>query len=97
VAVLAHPLQYGFPKSDLEKFVKAAAEAGVTGLEIYYTGYTENDRNKLFDLAEKHSLLPTGGSDFHGDNKPGIQLGSGDGALSVPAYMLAMLAMSQYR
>lgn len=97
VAVLAHPLQYGFDRAKLEKLIQDAAAAGVTGMEIYYTGYTQADMNKLFDLAEKYTLLPTGGSDFHGDNKPGVQIGTGDGNLAVPAYMLAMLAMSQYQ
>lgn len=97
VAVLAHPLQYGYGKAELEALVKTAAEANVTGMEILYTGYTQGDIQKLYDLAEKYTLLPTGGSDFHGDNKPGVQLGSGDGKLAVPAYMLAMLAMSQYQ
>lgn len=97
VAVLAHPLQYGYGKAELEALVKTAVEAKVTGMEILYTGYTQGDIQKLYDLAEKYTLLPTGGSDFHGDNKPGVQLGSGDGKLAVPAYMLAMLAMSQYQ
>lgn len=97
VAVLAHPLQYGYGKAELEDLVKTAAEAKVTGMEILYTGYTQGDIQKLYDLAEKYTLLPTGGSDFHGENKPGVQLGSGDGKLAVPAYMLAMLAMSQYQ
>ena len=97
VAVLAHPLGYGFDRAALEGLVRDAAAAGFTGMEIYYTGYTQSDVNRLFDLAEKYTLLPTGGSDFHGENKPGVQLGSGDGKLSVPAYMLYMLAKSQYQ
>ncbi len=97
VAVLAHPLQYGLGRTDLEALVRTAAQAGFTGMEILYSGYTQGDINKLYDLAEKYTLLPTGGSDFHGENKPEIQLGSGDGTLKVPAYMLAMLAMSQYQ
>ena len=97
VAVLAHPLQYGFGKNELDTLVKTAAQCGFSGMEIYYTGYTQGDQKKLFDLAEKYTLLPTGGSDFHGDNKPGVQLGTGDGNLSVPAYFLIMLAQSQYQ
>jgi predicted metal-dependent phosphoesterase TrpH len=96
VAVLAHPLQYGFDKKSLETLVQAASKAGFSGMEVYYTGYTQGDMQKLFDLAEKYTLLPTGGSDFHGDTKPGVQLGSGDGKLAVPAYFLIMLARSQY-
>lgn len=97
VSVLAHPLKYGFTRSALDDLAKAAVQAGVTGIEVLYSGYTKADVNKLYDLAEKYTLLPTGGSDFHGKNKPEIQLGSGDGNLAIPAYMLAMLAMSQYR
>lgn len=96
VAVLAHPLQYGFDRAGLERLVKTAAENKFTGIEIYYTGYTQSDMEKLFTLAEKYTLLPTGGSDFHGENKPGVQLGSGDGNLKIPAYFLIMLARSQF-
>lgn len=96
VAVLAHPLQYGFDKANLDKLAKAAHDAGFSGMEIYYTGYTQKDIEKLFDLAEKYTLLPTGGSDFHGDTKPGVSIGTGDGKLVVPAYFLIMLARSQY-
>ena len=92
VCVLAHPLQYGFDRQKLDGLVKTAAQLGFKGIEIYYSGYTENDIKKLFDLAEKYGLLPTGGSDFHGENKPDISLGG----VTVPAYMLLMLAKSQY-
>lgn len=96
VSVLAHPLQYGFDKANLDKLVKTAHDAGFSGMEIYYSGYTQKDIEKLFDLAEKYTLLPTGGSDFHGDNKPGINIGTGNGKLAVPAYFLIMLARSQF-
>lgn len=96
VAVLAHPLQYGFDRGALDTLAKTAQQAGFSGIEIYYTGYTQKDVEKLFDLAEKYALLPTGGSDFHGDNKPGVSIGTGDGKLVVPAYFLIMLARSQW-
>ena len=93
LAVLAHPLQYGYSSADLDTLVKDAADAEFSGIEIHYTGYTDKDRDKLYSLAEKYSLLPTGGSDYHGDNKPNNFLGEPP----VPAYMLAMLAASQYK
>jgi len=92
-AVLAHPLQYGFPKTELDAFVKTAADLKVSGMEILYPGYSQKDISKLYDLAEKNLLLPTGGSDFHGDSKPDNPLGEPP----VPAYMLLMLASSQYQ
>ena len=97
VAVLAHPLQYGYNREQLDTLVRTAAQLGFKGMEIFYSGYTRADQDKLFDLAEKYSLLPTGGSDFHGTPKPEIQLGTGmNGDLAVPAYVLIMLAKSQF-
>lgn len=96
VAVLAHPLQYKYDRSKLEALVKDASMAGFKGMEIFYPGYDRADQERLFDLAEKYSLLPTGGSDFHGTSKPDIQLGTGTGDLTVPAYVLIMLAKSQF-
>ena len=58
VAVLAHPLQYGFSRSELEALVRAAVDAKFSGMEILYTGYTQADQNKLYDLSEKYLLLP---------------------------------------
>ena len=91
--VLANPLQYDFTRDRLDALVKAARDAGFGGIEVLYSGYTAGDQKKLYDLAEKYLLLPTGGSDFHGENKPEIQLGEPP----VPAYMLMMLAQSQFR
>ena len=74
-AVLAHPLQYKFSRSDTEKMVALAKTHGCAGIEVYYTGYGERDTSFLLNLAEKYGLIPTGGSDFHGDNKPDISIG----------------------
>lgn len=75
VPVLAHPLQYGFAPEKLEQFVAEFAEIANGGMEIYYTGYTQSQRQQLALLAEKYRLFVTGGSDFHGDNKMHIHLG----------------------
>lgn len=84
VAVLAHPLQYGYSQADLRRLVADAAGLGVGGMEIYYTGYTREQREMLSALAEEFRLFATGGSDFHGANKPQIVLG----ALEVPPQCL---------
>ena len=42
----------------------------------------------MFRLAEKYSLLPSGGSDFHGKTKPGLDLAVGYGKLFVPEEFL---------
>ncbi len=91
VPVLAHPLQYGYPLAQLEEFVAYGANCGARGLEVYYTGYDREQRALLKDLGRRNGLIDTGGSDFHGDRKPHIQLGTGDGALRVPEEVAAQL------
>ncbi len=75
VPVLAHPMQYGFHPEKLEQLVAEFAGIAMGGMEIYYTGDTLIQRQQLFDLAQKYRLFVTGGSDFHGENKPHIRLG----------------------
>ena len=85
-AVLAHPLKYrGMAVEDL---VAHCARAGIAGLECYYTGYSPAETERLLALAKAHGLIPTGGSDFHGDHKPAIRLGVGTGTLRVPETVL---------
>lgn len=79
--VLAHPLQYGCSGPELRALTERIAAVGIAGMEIYYTGYGREQRRELFALAQEFGLLVTGGSDFHGSNKPEIRLG----ALEVPA------------
>jgi len=60
--VLAHP----FTASEPETMVVELKAAGLVGIEAYYNGYNRDTIDKLLALASKHSLIPTGGSDFHG-------------------------------
>lgn len=83
VAVLAHPLQYGFDPATLEEFVQGAAELGVDGLEVWYSGYTGEESRLLMALGRARGMIFTGGSDFHGTRKPNIHLGFGKGGLCV--------------
>ena len=61
---------------------------GMQGLEVYYTTHTEENVTNLRRLAKLNNLLPTGGSDFHGDNKPKIAIGKGFGNLRIPKSIL---------
>ncbi|MBD3367442.1 MAG: PHP domain-containing protein, partial [Candidatus Eisenbacteria bacterium] len=102
VSSMAHPGAYNavFPKTgelvdpSVDEAVAVCAEAGVRGLEVYYT-YDKNrpyyDREPLISkaelaeliehyrgLCERHGLVPTGGTDFHGTSKPQIAIGEID-------------------
>jgi 3',5'-nucleoside bisphosphate phosphatase len=85
VAVLAHPLQLrAKDDTELDAMVQSLACAGLQGMECYYRNHTEEDTRKFLALAKKYGLFATGGSDFHGTNRPHISLGTGEGNLRVP-------------
>lgn len=90
VPVLAHPFQYQRDDAGLRELIEYCMEQGLKGMECRYSGYTPEQSGYLEALAEEYGLVKTGGSDFHGGNKPQIALGSGiDGGLSVPYEWLA--------
>ena len=77
VPVLAHPLLYSLTKQQLESLVRELKEAGLKGLEAVYVLNIGSDEVHMRSLAQKYGLLVTGGSDFHGESKPDISLGTG--------------------
>lgn len=92
VAVLAHPLSLKVGDADLTSTVAELADAGFTGLEAIYGRYSPEERAGLTDLARRHGLVVTGGSDHHGTYKPDLTVGTGRGDLSVPDETVAALA-----
>jgi 3',5'-nucleoside bisphosphate phosphatase len=76
-AVVAHPIQMKLQGMDLRNKIKELAEMGLDGLEVVHPDHKPEDQKRFTELAEEFELLTTGGSDFHGDHKPGVQLGQG--------------------
>jgi predicted metal-dependent phosphoesterase TrpH len=62
--VLAHPLTIPEP----EELIKKLKEVGLIGLEAYYNGFPPEFVNRVLELANRHDLIATGGSDYHGFN-----------------------------
>ena len=91
VPVLAHPLQYKMSDDQLCELLTSLCGYGLSGIEVYYSGYKPADTAYLSRLAEKFGLLPSGGSDFHGSRKKGLDLGTGYGHLYVPNTLLPPL------
>lgn len=85
---LAHPMQYKLGDSKLYQLVSAMKSWGMEGIEVYHSSHNSLDIRKLSDLARQLSLLPTGGSDFHGSNKPKIAIGVGRGNLQIDESLL---------
>lgn len=83
VPVLAHPF-LNLKEDRLIKLLPLAAEKGLVGMECYYPLYDKATTEKSLLLSNRFHLLPSGGSDFHGGNKPDISLGIGKGNLQIP-------------
>jgi hypothetical protein len=85
VAVLAHPYLNDWVDLDsFESFLLTLKEMGLDGVEAVYPEHPEATTTRYCQLASKHDLLITGGTDFHGAITPGIQMGVGDGSFHVP-------------
>lgn len=90
VAVLAHPF-LNLEEEALRRFLPKAVNAGLDGMEVLYPLFDGQQSSILAAMAAESGLLPSGGSDFHGANKPHIQLGIGQGDLRIPeCYQLAL-------
>lgn len=75
LSFIAHPFLYGFSQNDIEQMIIDFKKLGIDGIEALHSTHTIEQEETLVGLAKKHNLLITGGSDFHGDNKPNIDLG----------------------
>lgn len=89
--VIAHPSTLGLSYSELQKYLTEMAELGLVGVESYYSRYSSQERNELASIAKSLDLVPTGGSDYHGSYKVGLNIGTGEGDLKVPDSVLAQL------
>lgn len=94
VAVWAHPFLNLKTESAVREFLPEACQAGLQGMEVFYPKFDENQTALALQLVKEFGLQPSGGSDFHGENKPDIQLGSGKGSLFLPITLLEGLKSS---
>lgn len=86
VAVLAHPILLGMEDKKIEELIVVLKSYGLKGIEAYYTEHSDEYTSFLLNLAKRHDLIVTGGSDFHGSVKKSIEIGVGYGNLEVPLY-----------
>lgn len=92
VPVLAHPHTLGLHRAELMADVLTRLRsAGLVGLEAMYSAYRLHERYGYADLARRFGLVPSGGSDYHGTYKEGLDLGVGYGDLHVPESTLEEL------
>lgn len=89
VAVWAHPVyrernEHAWARRIMKRF----SPLGLDAVEGYYSLFGPGETELVTRLAETYNLALSGGSDYHGDNTPGIRIGSGAGGLHVPESLL---------
>ncbi len=88
--VLAHPIRLGYRDVEAEEeFIGGLRAAGLGGIEVFHSDHRPADMERYAGIARKYNLAVSGGSDFHGDVKPQIALGTGhNGNLNIPKSVL---------
>ncbi len=90
VAVLAHPW-LNLSGEELPVFLEQAVKQGLDGMETHYPLFDREQTLAAMELAKRFGLCQSGGSDYHGGNKPHIRMGTGKGSLRVEKSLLAAL------
>lgn len=88
IAVIAHPHLYKFDPDSFNTFIKDMTAHGLDGIESIYPKYSDAETVQLFELCFTYNLISTGGSDFHGTNKPNLDIGNGYGQTCIPDKIL---------
>lgn len=94
--IFAHPILCRMSDARLEALVSELKDAGLVGIEAIYSTYATSEERQIRQIAKKYDLLISGGSDFHGANKPKIEMGIGLGKLYVPDDVLAELKQKRH-
>lgn len=85
---LAHAYIYKWATNKAEFINDIVDNYGIDGIECYYSQFTEEETKYVLDLCEKKNLLKSGGTDYHGLNKKGVNMGIGKGNLQIPNHIL---------
>ena len=79
IAVWAHPLggegEKRLTEEEFSSRLAVLVSEGIQGLECCYSRYSQEEAQLLLSHARARGLIATGGSDYHGSNKKGIELG----------------------
>ncbi len=85
---LPHIYIYKWMKDIGKELEELVANFDIDGIECYHSDFTEENINSLNEYCDKNNLFKSGGSDYHGDNKPHITLAFGRGNLNIPTEII---------
>lgn len=84
VSVIAHPATINLRSDSFVEAFRELADRGLGGIEAHHPLHNPALRSHLTGLADDLGLIPTGGSDYHGEGKRPFRVGVGTGNLRVP-------------
>lgn len=90
IAVLAHPVTIDNSLRMIPEIVEQLVGAGLGGIEVYYPIHSTRNQKQLSALASRYDLVVTGGSDYHGDIRPGTMIAGGKN-VNVPVEILQQI------
>ncbi|MCH5276463.1 MAG: PHP domain-containing protein [Desulfovibrionaceae bacterium] len=93
---LAHPRLIRCAPEALDDLVASLVPCGLNAIEAYHSEHSAADVRACVGLARRHGLLLSGGSDYHGAAKPGVELGRGRGGLRVTSAILESLRAARH-
>ena len=89
LVVLAHPVQMRAQNhAHLQHMIESLIDLGLDGIEVWHSDHRTQDSEFISQIAAKHRLVVTGGSDFHGTRKPDIDIGIGRNNVRIPEHVL---------
>lgn len=88
ICFLAHPHLLRKSEEQLEKVLDDLLVYGIDGIECYHPLCSKENQELFIRMSKERGLLISGGSDFHGKTKPGIEIGQGYGNLKIPYEIL---------
>jgi hypothetical protein len=98
VAVIGHPNTLGANgMSELDTLLSQLVKEGLKGIEVYYPEHSPADVATYKFLAEKYGLVMTGGTDYHGIERNGLEIGVGRGDMKLPYSMVEALKAARNR
>ena len=89
IASLAHPVRL---RGDFPALLPELRDAGLNAIEVYHSDHSPEQTGLYLELAQRYGMSVTGGSDYHGAAKPGLELGTGRGGnLRIPEDLMDKL------
>ncbi len=92
IVSLAHPIRLMAPSPEAEeKLIAGFVEAGLPAIEAFHSDHGASDVERYLAIAAKYELAVSGGSDFHGTHRVGVELGRINGGREIPEWILPAL------